>query len=1129
MDPAMERTIDSILADAVADRLAGKAPDIDAVADAHPNLAGEIRARWADMQKLQDHLGPMMESGATGHRPLAEGTRVGGFEIKSEIGRGGMGVVFEAEQQNPHRPIALKVIRGDDFIDDHTVRMFQREVEALARLKHPHIAAIYEAGRTEDGRHYFAMELVQGTPLNEYACAADLGRQDRLALFRKICDAINYAHQRGVIHRDLKPGNIMVDSEGNPKILDFGLARITDTDVKVTIMATDIGRIQGTLPYMSPEQAQGDPAEIDLRSDVYSLGVIFYELMTGQLPYDLSRAALLEAVRVICEEEPRKPSTIRRSLRGDLETIALKALQKEPARRYQSADILSEDIHRYLTSQPIVARPASAAYQLRKLVVRHKTASTFLTFLFVVVMASSVYITLQSAQLRNQRDLAEEVSQFYGNLFLVSSLERNRGLSVTARELLDVGVHRIGELAERPELQAELMNLIGAAYMNLGQSTTASSLFERSLSIRRRDLGADHPDTLAVMCNLGLAMLSLERFDEAKIILHEAFATSQRVLKAEHPDFIDYSTSYAQVLLAQGKLDRARGVLEETLRQSGADVPPEHLVKVKASLAMIFVAGGNHEEAERNLREALSIAETIWNNPDDRLVRIRNNLALALQNAGQHAEAEEHLRKCLDTRRELFGVGHPDFIQSLDNLGRLLEEQERYDDLAALLLESTEEAESVLPSDSLQLINLKYRLGKVYLNQGRLDEAERMLRASYAARRRILGEGHRSTIESLATLGLLLRKKGNAEEAKDIMRSSQLGSDGLSDNVDPFTPLIVDGLLDDLLSQGRFDEAEILAEEILRARRKELGAGHSNTLGAWIRLAQVKYVVGEDEEAVHVLRECHHAYRAEYGGGHMLTLSAQHALGSMLFDTNQRLEAESVLVDCYKSKRELYGDFDETTLATMSLLGEVLSAARKMEEAESLLTRCLKGCRSEFGESHSDTLRVANTLAVVYQNQNRLAEAENLLRDTLRTCRELLGDEHGETSTAVISLGQVLMLQGKFVEAEKAIRESLRLCEKKVASSHWLLADRRSTLGICLLWQHRTEEAESLLVDNYPLLRDALGPGHELTIAALLRLAHFYQTIGDEENLARCRKVLLSHYQGPQPPLTGYPSSQTDQ
>lgn len=332
--------------------------------------------------QIREGIDAVSESAPVPITPLP--STVGSFRILRRLGEGGMGIVYEAEQQSPKRLVAIKVVRRGQHADEYRIRLFQREAQTLARLRHPSIAAIYHAGRTDDEQDFFAMELVHGVPLNEFVRNRQTPRSERLDIFRKICDAINYAHQRGVIHRDLKPSNILVDTDGNPKILDFGLARISDPDAVITTLISDVGRMMGTLPYMSPEEARGDPDAIDVRSDVYSLGVILYELLTDQLPYTVHRAALPEAVRIICEDAPRKPSSIDRSLRGDLDTIVGKTLAKEPERRYQSAGLLADDIERFLTHQPIQARRASAVYQLRKFIVRHQ--------LFAIFAAASVLL-----------------------------------------------------------------------------------------------------------------------------------------------------------------------------------------------------------------------------------------------------------------------------------------------------------------------------------------------------------------------------------------------------------------------------------------------------------------------------------------------------------------------------------------------------------------------------------------------------------------------------------------------------------------------------------------------------------------------------------------------------------------
>ncbi len=349
-------------------------------------------------EEYQRSVNIFSSAAAPPEQPLPE--RIGSYHIHKRLGHGGMGVVYEAEQQVPKRMVAIKVVRGGHHVDEYRARLLEREAETLAKLRHPGIAAIFEGGRAEDGQPFFAMELVRGIPLNEFIRSTNPTRRARLELFRRVCHAINYAHQRGVIHRDLKPTNVLIDGEGNPKILDFGLARITDPGGTIKTETLQIGRLMGTLPYMSPEEALGNPDDIDIRTDVYSLGVVLFEMLTGELPHALRGRGIPESIRIICEDAPRRPGAIDRTLRGDLETIALKTLEKNPSRRYQSVAQMSEDIERFLKNEPILARRASALYHLTKFVSRHRVFFLTAFAIGVLVAGVSIWVSNEARYLR---------------------------------------------------------------------------------------------------------------------------------------------------------------------------------------------------------------------------------------------------------------------------------------------------------------------------------------------------------------------------------------------------------------------------------------------------------------------------------------------------------------------------------------------------------------------------------------------------------------------------------------------------------------------------------------------------------------------------------------------------------
>lgn len=803
--------------------------------------------------------------------------RIGRYQVIRKVGEGGMGVVFEARQEKPSRIVALKVIRPG-LITRQVVRRFEYEAEVLGHLRHPGIAQIFEAGTAEietksgilASQPFFAMEFIRGRSLIDYAnsCGGDsrgLNVRQRLALFAKVCDALQHAHQTGVIHRDLKPENILVDDGGEPKILDFGVARVVESEMHLRTLQTELGQLVGTLAYMSPEQIRGNVLEVDTRSDVYAAGVVLYQLLAGRLPFKVRGRPITDAAHTICHEIPAPVGTIDAMLRGDVETIVAKALEKDKTRRYQTAGELSRDIRHYLEGEPIEAKRDSAVYVLSKTLSRHKAAAGTAMACALLIIGSTIALWFMYVRQSQATEMAQAeaikantVIELLQEMVGSADPDNVKGRDYTVRQLLDEFAAGLSDqLADQPEVNATIHATIGNAYLGLAEFDEAESHLSTALKIRRGVFGDEHA---AIAANLGdLATLQVRRgnYHKAEGLYRDALTMHKRLFESPHARIASSLNNLGELLGYMGESSSAESLLREALAMRRQLFGDEHgsIAETKNNLALFLQHMGEYVEAEQLYREALALNRELLVKAHPRIATNAYNLGSLLMTAGHFDKAEALFRESLKINRERYGDEHPSVSASMIGLASLLRAVGELDEAVSLnrkALATSRKLQGAKHPDHAVILN---NLANVLKEQGAYEEAKSLHLEALDLRRRFFGDDHAQVANSLSNLAGLLKTMGALEQAESVYQEAiTLGNKTYGDQ-HPRQASILHGFGELLYNTGRYDEAKEVLDQALAIRTKRLPRSHRRTTDTARLIGQCLIAERKYEEAESVLIE----------------------------------------------------------------------------------------------------------------------------------------------------------------------------------------------------------------------------------------------------------------------------------
>ncbi len=917
----------------------------------------------ADGELTSWHHRPMAAA-AEHHPQTASGIPFDDYELIEEIASGGMGIVYKARQVKLNRLVALKMIKAGQLADDHDVRRFYTEAEAAARLDHPGIVPIYEVGNHQ-GRHFYSMAFVEGESLEKRISGTPLPAREAADLLKRIAEAIAYAHSQGVIHRDLKPANVLLDEAGQPKVADFGLAKNLQAESDLT----HTGMVMGTPSYMPPEQAQGDPARIGPRSDIYSLGAILYCMLTGRPPF--KAATPLDTLRLLLEHEPIAPRQLTPQTPQDLETICLKCLSKDPGGRYATADELAEELGRYLRGEPIHARPIGPFARAWRWCRRNRAVASLAGAVMVVLLAGI------------------GVSSYFAHAANIRAKEARMAAEVAQQEKARAD-------AKANEALAEKRRADEAA--RLAQAETAARQEALENETRQRQYAEAVAD-----------------FVEKDLLALTSVEGQLRLGGQDHDELLTRDTTLRELL------DRAA----DKLRQR-TDLAPETEARLCQIIGVSYRANGDAAKAIPFFQRAIALRQEHLGPEHRRTLESMNSLAVAYSSAGQRDKALALYEQTFALSQSALGEDHPFTLIVMENLASAYKSAGQLDKSLPLYEQALALIQARLGEHHPQALICMSGVAGVYLSVGRSEEAQALMERTLALMKAKLGEDHPQTLTTMNNLSHLYHQTEQLDKALPLyeqtlaLTKASLGEDH------PLTLTGMHNLASGYSSAGQLDKALPLFEKTVALRKVKLGDSHHHTLLSIIGLAHAYDEARQMDKALSLWKQTFDVLTAKLGEGHPQTLTYMSNLAYAYRRTGQTDQALSLYKRAFALTKARLGEEHPETLSRMHNLAAGYRFAQQFEQALPLYEKVYALRKARLGEDHPETLRSMNSLGNCYWSLKQLDRSIPLFEETLRRRTAILGREHRDTLISIANLGVNYEAAGRVDEAMVLFKEVAR-------------------------------------------------------------------------------------------------------